>query len=134
LIFKRRALRLISNFVSDNLEIKTNIYLPDYLSWLSKLILIDLQTVVAGIGHIGELEVVLDLAQFATGEDAHEDLLVGGQFLDVDLGILGHYGELLGEGGQSAIVIQQQDHLIGFGVNEAVERTKLLRSWKLLHG
>jgi len=94
----------------------------------------DLQTVVAGIGHIGELEVVLDLAQFATREDAHEDLLVGGQFLDVDLGILGHYGELLGEGGQSAIVIQQQDHLIGFGVNEAVERTKLLRSWKLLHG
>lgn len=79
---------------------------------------LNLETMITGIGNIGEFQMVLDLAQFATREHNHEDLIVGSQFLDVNLRILGHHGQLLSEGGECAIVIQEQDNLFGFGCNE----------------
>lgn len=81
------------------------------------------QTVVAGIGHIGELQVIFDFTQFTAGEDTHEDFIIGSQFLDVDFGILGHNGQFFGQWGQGAIVIQQQSYLIGGG-NEAILYSK----------
>lgn len=82
---------------------------------------LNLETMITGIGNIGEFQMVLDFAQFATREDNHEDLIIGSQFLDVNLRILGHDGQLLGEGGECAIVIQEQDNLFGFGCNETNE-------------
>lgn len=79
---------------------------------------LNLETMITGIGNIREFQMVLDFAQFATREDNHEDLFVGSQFLDVNLRILGHYGQLLSEGGECAIVIQEQDNLFGFGCNK----------------
>lgn len=81
--------------------------------------ILNFQTVIASIGDIGEFQVILDFAQLATGEDAHEYFVVCNQFLEVNFSVLGHDGQFFGQGGQSAIVIQQQGYLI-LGLDETV--------------